>query len=156
MLIDVGEEDVHPIYKKEVGERLARIALARTYKQTGVDSGPVYSSMKIEGDKICLTFSSNGKLVAKPLPAQYQPTNMSPALKPLVRNSPDGELEGFAICGEDKKWVWATAKIQGDSVLVWSPAVPKPVAVRYAWANNPTCNLYNDAGLPASPFQAGQ
>jgi len=156
VLIDVGEEDVHPIYKKEVGERLSRIALSRSYKQTGVDSGPVYSSMKIEGDKICLTFSSNGKLVAKPLPAQYQPTSMSTALKPLVRNSPDGELEGFAICGEDKKWVWATAKIQGDSVLVWSPAVPKPFAVRYAWANNPTCNLYNDAGLPASPFQAGQ
>jgi len=157
VLIDLGEEDVHPIYKKEVGDRLARLALARTYKQTVVDSGPFYQSMKIEGDKVRLSFTStDGGLVAKPLPAQYQPTSMSPALKPLVRNSPDGELEGFAICGENKKWGWATATIQGDEVIVGSPTVPNPVAVRYAWANNPTCNLYNGAGLPAAPFQTGE
>lgn len=156
VLIDLGEEDVHPVDKKEVGERLARIALARTYKQDIVDSGPVYGSMKIENDKIRLSFASNGGLVAKPLPAEYQPTNMSPALKPLVRHSPDGELEGFEICGSDKKWVWATAKIEKDTVVVSSPAVPSPVAVRYAWADNPTCNLYNRAGLPESPFQTEQ
>ena len=156
VLIDLGEEDVHPIYKKEVGERLARLALARTYKQTVADSGPVCSTMKIEADKVRLSFiAGDGGLVAKPLPLQYQPTSMSPALKPLVRHSPEGDLEGFAICGENKKWVWATAKIEGPTVVVWSPAVPKPVAVRYAWANNPTCNLCNAAGLPASPFQAG-
>ena len=154
VLIDLGEEDVHPIYKKEVGERLARLALARTYKQAVTDSGPVYQSMKIEAGRVRLSFlPTDGGLVAKPLPAQYQPTSMSPTLKPLVRHSPDGELEGFAVCGENKKWVWATAKIEGNAVLVWSPAVPKPVAVRYAWADNPTCNLYNGAGLPASPFQ---
>ena len=154
MLIDLGEEDVHPIYKKEVGERLARLALARTYKQTVTDSGPVYQSMKIEDGRVRLAFlPTDGGLVAKPLPAQYQPTSMSPTLKPLVRHSPDGELEGFAVCGENQKWVWATAKIEGNTVIVWSPAVPKPVAVRYAWADNPTCNLYNGAGLPASPFQ---
>ncbi|MCX7010018.1 MAG: acetyl esterase, partial [Kiritimatiellaeota bacterium] len=113
-------------------------------------------TMKIEDNKIRLTFDPIAcVLEAKPLPAQYQPTSMSPALKPLVRHSPQGMLEGFAICGADKKWVWATANIKGDSVIVWSPAVPKPVAVRYAWANNPTCNLYNGAGLPAAPFQAG-
>ena len=157
VLIDLGEEDVHPIYKREVGERLARIALARTYKQAIADSGPVLKSMTIEGDKVRLSFvSTDGGLAAKPLPAQYQPTNMSPALRPLVRHSPGGELEGFAICGENKNWGWATAKIDGDSVVVWSPAVPQPVAVRYAWANNPTCNLYNGAGLPASPFQTGE
>jgi sialate O-acetylesterase len=157
VLIDLGEEDVHPIYKKEVGERLARIALARTYHQAVVDSGPVFKSMKIEGDKVRLSFTAtDGGLVAKPLPSQYQPTSMSPALKPLVRHSPGGELEGFAICGENKNWVWATAKIDGDSVVVWSPNVSQPVAVRYAWANNPTCNLYNGAGLPASPFQTGE
>ena len=156
VLIDVGEEDIHPLYKKAVGERLARLALARTYKQKVVDSGPVYKSMKIEGDKVHLAFlSTAGGLVAKPLPAQYQPSHLSPTLKPLVRHSPEGELEGFAICGEDKKWVWATAKSEGDTVIAWSPAVPKPVAVRYAWADNPTCNLYNGEGLPASPFQTG-
>ena len=156
VLIDLGEEDVHPIYKKEVGERLARLALARTYKQNVADSGPIFQSLKIEDGRAQLTFlPTDGGLVAKPLPAHYQPTSMSPALKPLVRHSPDGELEGFAICGENKKWVWATAKIEGSAVIVWSPAVPKPVAVRYAWADNPTCNLYNGAGLPAAPFQTG-
>ena len=154
VLIDLGEEDVHPIHKKEVGERLARLALARTYKQTVSDSGPVYQSMKIEDGRVRLAFlPTEGGLVAKPLPDQYQPTSMSPALKPLVRHSPDAELEGFALYGQNRKWVWATAKIEGNTVLVWSTAVPKPVAVRYAWADNPTCNLYNGAGLPAAPFQ---
>jgi sialate O-acetylesterase len=156
VLIDLGEEDVHPIYKKEVGERLARLALARTYQQTVVDSGPRFKALHIAEGKARLTFThADGGLVAKPLPAHYQPTSMSPALKPLVRHSPDGELEGFALCGADKKWVWATAKIEGEAVVVWSPSVPQPVAVRYAWANNPTCNLYNGAGLPAAPFQSG-
>jgi len=72
---------------------------------------------------------------------------------PLVRNSPQSELEGFAIYGENKKWEWADARIDGDTVLVWSDAVSKPVAVRYAWAQNPFCNLYNAAGLPAGPFR---
>ena len=70
-----------------------------------------------------------------------------------MRNSPGSQLEGFAICGEDKNWVWADAKIEGDTVVVYSPKVPSPVAVRYAWADNPTCNLYNGAGLPAVPFR---
>jgi len=156
ILIDCGEEDIHPIYKQKVGERLARIALARTYKQNVTDLGPIFKSMEIEGDKIRLSFlPGEGGLVAKPLPAEYQPTNMSPKLKPLVRRSPEGELEGFAICGENKKWVWATAKIAGNTVLVWSRDVPRPVAVRYAWSDNPTCNLYNKADLPAAPFQVG-
>lgn len=72
---------------------------------------------------------------------------------PLVRNSPDSELEGLAICGSDHQWVWAEAKIDGESVLVWSDKIPDPVAVRYAWADNPTCNLANGAGLPAAPFR---
>jgi sialate O-acetylesterase len=75
------------------------------------------------------------------------------ATAPLIRNSPRSELEGFAVCGKDKKWVWADAKIQGQTVVVWSEKVPSPVAVRYAWADNPTCNLYNGAGFPASPFR---
>jgi sialate O-acetylesterase len=64
-----------------------------------------------------------------------------------------GKIKGFAIAGEDKKFVWANVKIEGDHVLVSSPDVPKPVAVRYGWANNPDCNLVNSSGLPASPFR---
>jgi sialate O-acetylesterase len=71
----------------------------------------------------------------------------------LVKYSPNSELQGFAICGDDHKWIWADAKIDGQTVLVSSPQVPHPVAVRYAWADNPTCNLYNGAGLPACPFR---
>jgi sialate O-acetylesterase len=62
------------------------------------------------------------------------------------------KLQGFAVAGEDKHFVWADAAIDGDTILVSSPDVTKPVAVRYAWANNPVCNLYNQAGLPAVPF----
>lgn len=64
-----------------------------------------------------------------------------------------GELKGFAIAGKDGKFVWADATIDGDTVVVSSPEVPKPIAVRYAWSNNPVCNLYNEAGLPAGPFR---
>jgi sialate O-acetylesterase len=62
-------------------------------------------------------------------------------------------MNGFAIAGLDQKFVWAEAKIDGDTVMVWSDQAPQPVAVRYAWADNPVCNLYNKAGLPASPFR---
>ena len=87
------------------------------------------------------------------LPATYSIDSSAGKDAPLVRNSPQSELEGFAICGEDHKWVWADAKIDGSDVLVSSEKIPAPVAVRYAWANNPTCNLYNIAGFPASPFR---
>ena len=88
--------------------------------------------MRVEGNNIRVKFSSlAGGLVAK-----------------------DGELKQFAIAGPDKNFVWAQARIEGDDVVVWSTKAPKPVAVRYAWAQNPQgCNLYNKAGLPASPFR---
>jgi sialate O-acetylesterase len=156
VLIDLGESDnLHPMRKREVGDRLVLIALAKTYGEKIPFSGPVYSSMKIEDGKIRLQFDHvEGGLVAQPLPATY-PVNLRTGAPnaPLVRNSPKSDLEGFAICGDDQKWVWANAKIDGDSVLVWSDQVPKPVAVRYAWATDPTCNLINAAGLPASPFR---
>jgi len=63
------------------------------------------------------------------------------------------ELQGFAVAGADRKFVWAQARIEKDAVLVWAPSVPEPTAVRYAWADNPICNLYNAAGLPVSPFR---
>lgn len=131
--IDIGEEnDIHPRNKRATGNRLALIALARTYG-TGVEpSGPIYDSMQVEGSKIRLKFSSlGGGLVAK-----------------------DGELKQFAIAGADRKFVWAQARIEGDCVVAWSDKVAEPVAVRYAWAKNPQgCNLYNHSGLPASPFR---
>jgi sialate O-acetylesterase len=156
ILIDIGEaHNIHPADKIDVGDRLARIALANTYcKKDIVYSGPVYDSMKVDADKIRLQFKhTEGGLVAKPIPATYQPLSTEPTALPLVRNVPDSQLEGFSICGADYKWKWASAKIDGNTVVAWSPDVPAPVAVRYAWAYNPICNLYNGGGLPAGPFR---
>ncbi len=133
VIIDIGEaNDIHPKNKQDVGKRLALWALARSYGKELVCSGPIYKSMKIEGEKIILHFDHVGVgLVA----------------------GPDEPLKGFAIAGADRKFVWADAKIDGDSVVVSSDEVSAPVAVRYAWADNPVCNLYNKEGLPASPFR---
>ncbi|MGB9624270.1 MAG: sialate O-acetylesterase [Phycisphaerae bacterium] len=132
VIIDIGEaKDIHPKNKQDVGKRLALAALAIAYGKDVAYSGPMYDSMKIEGDRIRLTFKHvDGGLVAK-----------------------DGKLKGFAIAGADRKFVWAEAQIDGDTVVVHSDKVARPVAVRYAWADNPECNLYNKAGLPASPFR---
>ena len=131
--IDIGEaEDIHPKNKQDVGKRLALNALAKDYHQDVVYSGPMYRSMIRENGKIRLMFDyCEGGLVAKG----------------------NKILKGFAIAGEDRQFVWADAVIDGESVLVSSPSVQKPAAVRYAWADNPVCNLYNGAGLPASPFR---
>lgn len=155
VLIDVGEsDDIHPRNKKDPGERLAKIALAQTYGRKIPFSGPVYSAMQTDGGKIRVKFDHvDGGLIAKRLPATYFLVSADNKSAPLVRNTPESQVEGFAICGANRGWVWADAKIDGDSVIVWSDKVPKPIAVRYAWANNPTCNLYNGAGLPASPFR---
>jgi sialate O-acetylesterase len=155
VLIDIGESaDIHPRNKKDAGERLARIALAKDYAKTVVYSGPVYESKRIDGSKIVLSFKhADGGLAAKPLPETYDVNTAQKLTAPLVRHSPNSPLEGFAICGEDKKWVWAEARIEGNQVIVQSDQVSAPMAVRYAWADNPTCNLFNGAGLPASPFR---
>ena len=131
--IDVGDaNDVHPHDKQTVGKRLALTALAKTYGQKLEYSGPEYQSqsMKIEGNKIRLKFAHAAGMKAQ-----------------------TGEVKGFAIAGADKKWQWAQAKIEGDSIVVSSPQVLAPVAVRYAWANNPDANLTNEANLPAVPFR---
>jgi sialate O-acetylesterase len=155
VLIDQGEAgDIHPRDKVPVGDRLARIALARQYGQKIVYAGPYYQSMTVEDSRIRVKFTNtDGGLLAKPLPATYRVRMVVNQTAPLAPNSPGSEVEGFAICGDDKKFVWADAKIDGDSVVVWSDQVPHPTAVRYAWADNPTCNLYNGAGLPAAPFR---
>jgi sialate O-acetylesterase len=133
--IDIGDaNDIHPKNKRDVGKRLAYWALANTYgKREMPFSGPVYKSLSIVDGAIRLDFDHDcGGLNAK---------------------SVDGVLSGFAIAGEDGKFVWAKAVIQDDTVLVYSPDVPNPVAVRYAWDINPVCNLFNGAGLPAVPFR---
>jgi sialate O-acetylesterase len=153
--IDLGDSgDIHPCRKVQVGERLARLALAKDYGKQMAYSGPVYKSIKIEGDTARLRFEINGQtLAAASLPATYSIRSAANETAPLVRNTPDSELEGFSICGANHKWVWADAKIDGSDVICRSASVPAPVAVRYAWADNPTCNLTNDSGLPASPFR---
>jgi sialate O-acetylesterase len=135
-IIDIGEaNDIHPKNKQDVGKRLALWALAETYDKDLVYSGPLYKSMEKKDNQIILHFDHiGGGLVAD-----------------------GGEpLKGFAIAGADRKFVWADAKIEGKTVVVSSDQVIEPVAVRYAWADNPVCNLYNEAGLPASPFRTDQ
>jgi sialate O-acetylesterase len=125
----------HPKNKQEVGRRLALWAMSQVYgKKDQPASGPLPAGHKIIDGKIVITF-----------------THVAGGLK-----ARGGELKGFAIAGEDGKWRWAQAKINGDKVIVWHPDVKKPSAARYAWAGNPAdCSLGNDAGLPASPFQVG-
>jgi sialate O-acetylesterase len=132
--IDLGEwNDIHPDRKKEVGERLALAALNIAYGEKNiVSSGPVYRSSEVDGNKIIINFNNPGS--------------------ELMTN--DGEELGeFAIAGADKVFVWAKAKIEGNSIVVWNDTIALPVYVRYAWADSPVhANLYNKAGLPASPF----
>jgi sialate O-acetylesterase len=146
VIIDVGDTNtIHPKDKMDVGKRLALAALHVTYHKDIVFSGPTYASMSVEGNKATIKFDNVGGGLTIAAGPSTQPG--VPAAEPA------SELKGFSIAGEDKKFVWAQAKIVGDSVEVWSDQVSKPVAVRYAWANNPECNLYNKDGLPASPFR---
>ncbi len=133
VITDIGDaNNIHPTNKQDVGKRLALWALAKTYGKDVVYSGPLYKSMEKKDNQIILTFNHVGSgLIAKG----------------------EGPLKGFAIAGADHKFVWADAKIEGNKVVVGSDKVPNPVAVRYAWADNPICNLYNKEGLPASPFR---
>ena len=145
-LADPGNPgDIHPKNKKDVGERLALWALAKDYgKKVPAYSGPLYQSMKVEGHKIRLRFDSVGSGLVVARKSGYEPPVQEPR----------GKLQRFAIAGADRKWVWADAVIDGKTVVVSSPEVPNPVAVRYAFATNPEgCNLYNKEGLPASPFR---
>lgn len=155
VLLDVGEEaDLHPRDKRTPGERLARLALARTYGQPVPCEGPRLAGLAREGAALRLRFThTDGGLVARPLPATYQPRSTDAATRPLPRHVPGSQLEGFAVCGADGRWVWADASIDGDTVLVRAAGVESPTAVRYAWSDNPVCNLYNGAGLPAAPFR---
>lgn len=135
--IDLGEwNDIHPDNKKDVGERMALAALKTAYGERLVHSGPIYQSHALDGNKIRISFTHTGSGLM----------------------THDGEeLSDFAIAGEDKKFIWARAEIQGDQVITWNEEVPNPRYVRYAWADNPiNPNLYNREGLPASPFRTDQ
>jgi sialate O-acetylesterase len=132
VITDAGDkDDIHPSRKAPVGGRLALAARGIAYGEKVVWSGPAYRSLKVEGHKAILSFDNvGGGLEAR-----------------------EGALKGFAIAGADKKFVWADAAIEGDKVVVTSRAVLHPVAVRYGWSDFPVVNLFNKAGLPASPFR---
>ena len=155
ILTDIGEPgDIHPRSKREAGRRLARIALANTYRQPIPYSGPVFQSYTTEGDAIRIHFgSAESGLVARTVPATFRMATVDTRVTPLVRHSPDSQLEGFAVCGVDRKWKWANATIDGSTVVVRASGVAEPVAVRYNWADSPIGNLYNGDGLPAGPFR---
>jgi sialate O-acetylesterase len=131
--IDVGEpRNVHPRDKRPVGQRLARWALGEVYRIEDVYSGPLLESATVEGSRMRLRFKHTGSGLA----------------------TLDGKpLRGFSIAGSDRKFVWAEAKLDGDSAVVESSTVTAPVALRYGWAGDPDCNLGNREGLPASPFR---
>jgi sialate O-acetylesterase len=135
LAIDIGEAaDIHPRNKKDVGNRLAVSALKIAYQKDVVFSGPVYQSMEKSDNKILLTFNEVGK--------------------GLVVKDKYGYLKGFAIAGEDRKFVWAQGYLENGKVVVFNETVKNPVAVRYAWGNNPAdANLYNQDGFPATPFR---
>ncbi len=130
--IDIGDPvDIHPKNKQDIGLRLALAARANTYGEKIIYSGPIYESYKLEENKIRIYFKHNQGLKAKGSP----------------------ELKGFEIAGSDHQFHPANAIIQGGEIVVSNPQVKYPVAVRYAWANSPVCNLYNAGDLPASPFR---
>ena len=130
--IDTGDPDnIHPVDKKIVGERLARCALAQHYGQKTAYQGPTFKSVKRLPSALELHFNhTDGGLVVK-----------------------GDKLAEFSIAGKDRKWHWADARIEGDTIVVSSPLVPEPQAARYAWQSYPTATLYNGAGLPAVPFR---
>jgi sialate O-acetylesterase len=134
VIVDLGEvQDIHPRNKQDVAMRLARWALARDYGIKVPYQSPTYKTMEKQGNKIVVSLDHVGAgLKAFDVP----------------------QIRGFAIAGSDRKFVWADAKLVGnDKVEVWSDQVSEPVAVRYAWADNPVCNLYSREGLPLTPFR---
>ena len=135
-IIDIGEaNDIHPKNKQEVGRRLALIANKQVYKKDCIASGPMYKNFRKEGNRIRISFTNNG-------------TSLS---------TKDGkEVTGFAVAAKDKQFYWAKAIIEGNEVIVYSDKVAEPVAVRYAWADNPECNLVNSEDLPAVPFRTDE
>ncbi len=134
VIIDLGEgKDIHPRNKHDVAARLVRWALVKDYGLKFAYRSPEYKSIAVAGNKVTVTLDCFGS---------------------TLRAFDVAEARGFAICGEDRKWVWAKGKvIAPDKVEVWSDDVAAPIAVRYAWADNPVCNLFSNDGLPVTPFR---
>ena len=131
--IDIGEAgDIHPRNKQDVGHRLALAAKAVAFGKEVSFSGPLYKGMTLEGNQVRVHFAHAGA---------------------GMKAKDGGALKGFAVAGKNRKFVWANARIEGKTIVVSSPGVSQPVAVRYGWADNPECNLYGGADLPASPFR---
>jgi sialate O-acetylesterase len=135
VIVDLGEaQDIHPRNKQDVANRLARWALSRDYGLNVAYQSPRFKALEKQGDKLVLRFDHVGG---------------------GLKSADVTEPRGFAIAGSDRKFVWAKAKILGqDAIEVWSERVREPVAVRYAWADNPVCNLYSAEGLPLTPFRS--
>lgn len=152
--VDIGDAgNIHPPDKWDVGRRLALSARHVAYgKDDTVYSGPVYKSAKVEGKKIRISFDQTGSGLAIGNP----PERFFTSQKKNPPTTVPPELQGFAIAGTDDIFLWAKAAIDGDTVIVWNDAVANPVAVRYAWADNPACNLYNKECLPAMPFRTDE
>lgn len=138
LAIDVGEgDDIHPADKQDVGHRLALVARQVAYgDKRVVAAGPTFQAMTVSGSQVRLKFANAGKH--------------------LLLKTGNTTLSGFAVAGADQQFHWASATLDGAEVVLTCAAVPTPVAVRYDWANNPTGNLYNQAGLPAGPFRTDQ
>ncbi len=133
VITDLGDkDDIHPTKKAPVGARLAMLARRDVYKQRILAEGPVLTAVSPVGDHVVLRFGETGS---------------------GLKSADGGPLKGFAVAGSDRKWHWAVAEAKGGEVRVSCPDVPKPVAVRYGWADFPIVNLVNSAGLPASPFR---
>jgi sialate O-acetylesterase len=153
VITDFGNEyDIHPTPKRPVGERLALVARANTYGEKVEYSGPMFDKAAVEGDTIVLSFKHLGNGLTS---FEMEPTlEKGGKFAYRAKSGSDGApLVGFTICGEDKKFHPAKAEIKGDKIVVRSAEVARPVAVRYAWADHPVCNLFNKDGLPASPFR---
>ena len=138
VIIDIGEgNDIHPKNKYDVAARLVRWALAKDYGFSNMEpQSPSYHSMEVSGNKAVLTFDH---------------------AEAGLRTVDVATARGFAICGEDQKWIWATAKITGkNKIEVWADSIEKPVAVRYGWADNPVCNVLSRNGLPMTPFRTDE
>jgi sialate O-acetylesterase len=129
--MDVAESDVHYKNKQPIGERAMKAALNLAYGKNIEYCGPIYKSMKVDGNKISVDFTH--------------------AISGLTQKG--DSLKGFVIAGVDKKFYFADAQIKGNTVIVSSKEVPQPVAVRYGWADFPAVNLFNKEGIPASPFR---
>jgi sialate O-acetylesterase len=135
VIIDIGEAaDIHPKNKKDVGYRLSLGARKTAYNENIIYSGPTFESQEISANKISIKFNNLGS--------------------GLATADKSNNVQGFAIAGADKKFVWAQATIENNQVIVWNETIVNPLYVRYAWADNPTnANLYNKDGLPATPFR---